>query len=91
MGGRKRRRKLDRDLVEHMVNQQIDPQLRAERLRQEGLNVEVAMVNTDPDAGGMEVECVRCHRKAHMPFTSLEFMAVMCPTCVRALNMGEAR
>lgn len=74
----------DEDLVQRMMERQIEPQVRADALRDEGMDVSVAMVNTDPGADGFLVQCVGCGREARLPFDPGS-KVVMCPQCQRGL------
>ena len=75
-------------LIQHMIENQLDPQLRVAALREKGLDVRVTGVTTNPDVkGGFELECVRCHRKAHTPVEPPAGMKAMCPTCAREVDL----
>jgi len=76
----------DEDLARHIVDNQIDPQLRAARAREKGLDVETVFVDLTAGAPGWEVECLECGRKARLPFDPGTKVA-MCPVCVRALDL----
>lgn len=86
MGRRSRRKALDaaEELVEHIIANQIEPQLRVEELRSQGIDVSTAMVSTRADDDGYEVACHFCERKARLPFQPPPGKALMCPDCMRA-------
>ncbi len=50
MGRRARHRKEAEELAQHVTERQIIPQLTADQLRKEGMDVEVAFVSTAADA-----------------------------------------
>ena len=76
---------MDDALLEHMIENHLLPQLRAEQARAAGFDVEVAVVNTRPDAQGFPVACSRCGRTATLPFQIHEGSSVLCPRCQSAL------
>lgn len=69
-------------LVEHMLHNQVEPHLRADKLRAAGVNIDVQMVSTDPDADGFEVTCGGCGRTARMPFEPPAGRVALCPRCI---------
>jgi hypothetical protein len=69
-------------VVEHMLENQIKPQLIAKDLASRGFAVDVQMANTAPDAQGFEVTCSGCGRTARVPVDPGRAVA-MCPSCMR--------
>ena len=77
----------DESLIQHMIDNQLEPQLRVAALRERGLDVRTAGVSTSPTAKGFELECVRCHRKAHTAVEPPAGMRAMCPACAREVDL----
>lgn len=76
---------VDTELAEHMYDRQIVPQRRAAELRKQGMDVEVALVNTSADAkGGWKVKCYGCGQVATLGFDPGTDSA-LCPDCQRNL------
>lgn len=78
------------DLTDHVIEKQIKPAVLAEKLADEGIDVDVVLVNTGPvddEEGWTEVECVDCGRRANVPtalFTPGQL--ALCPNC---MNLGR--
>lgn len=77
------------DLAEHMVRQQLEPQLLAEQARADGIDLDTVFVNTGPEAEGYEVTCNGCGRTAKLPFPVPEGKVALCPDCMRAGRTGD--
>jgi hypothetical protein len=73
----------DRKLAQHVVENQIMPQLAAEEMREQGLDVEIGFVNTNPNAQGFTVTCYGCQKTAKLPFDPGTKVG-LCPACARA-------
>ena len=77
------------DLVEHMVTNQIEPQLLAERLRTKGHRVETAFVDIGDEAPAdwEEISCARCGRTARvLPGVVAQGRVAVCPPCLREIR-----
>jgi CxxC-x17-CxxC domain-containing protein len=74
---------VDTGLAAHMYDRQVMPQRRAAELREQGVDAEVAFVNTSADAQGFKVKCYGCGRKATLPFEPPAGKGVLCPDCQR--------
>ncbi len=81
MGKREQRRRAD--LARHVVDNQIEPQLAAERARESGIDVEAVFVSNNPDAEGFTLTCTGCGRTATLPFDPGKKVG-LCPACVKA-------
>jgi hypothetical protein len=81
-------RRLTASDLKHVIDNQIDPQERAARLREQGIKVDVAFVNTSPEAPGFEVQCRDCGRTARVPDKPAENAVAICPQCMRAKGYG---
>jgi hypothetical protein len=68
-------------LLEHIVERQINPQRAAAKLREQGAEVVVGFVNTNPDAEGFPVECYGCGRSARLPYDPGAKRG-LCPDCI---------
>lgn len=75
--------KIDAAMIEHMMRTQVEPQVAAQKMRERGMDVDTAFVNTDPSATGHQVACVRCGRTAMLPMAPPQGAIVMCPSCLR--------
>lgn len=73
---------IDDQFAQELIEKQVKPQRAAAALRKEGLDVDVAFVNTAPDAKGFVVKCSECGRTARMP-TDPGTKVGVCPSCVR--------
>ena len=71
------------DLVRHMVERQVEPQIRGREL-----GIQTPFVNTDPNApeeAGALVTCQGCGRTARMlgmTEADVAGKAVLCPLCI---------
>lgn len=72
-------------MFEHMMKNQVEPELAAQRARDQGINVDTVIVTTAPSATGYELKCIDCGRTAHAPFKPDEGKVAMCPSCVKKL------
>jgi CxxC-x17-CxxC domain-containing protein len=72
-----------------MIRQQLEPQLLAERVPDQRVNMDVAFVTTDPEREGYEVTCGGCERTAKLPFEPPEGMVLLGPDCMRAGRVPE--
>jgi CxxC-x17-CxxC domain-containing protein len=72
------------------VTRQIEPQLQAQALREQGVDIDVAFVNTNPEREGFEVSCGGCGRKAKLPFEPPPGKVALCPDCMRAGRTGQS-
>ena len=70
-----------------MIDNQIDPQRRAQALRDQGVNVDVAFVSVKPDAEGYPVTCAECGRTATLPSPMPAGKVAVCPPCMRRLSL----
>jgi hypothetical protein len=88
MGRNARRRHgeiTEAEVIQHVLENQIEPQRIADELREEGHDVEVGWVNTGKRAKGFTVSCHGCGRTAKSlidPGTRKG----LCPDCVRAVR-----
>lgn len=81
----------DDELVGHLLEKQMEPQLRAEELRRQGVDVDDVLVDTgaeDLGEGWVEVTCVMCRRGARIPIDAMSELrsgdaVVICPNCMR--------
>lgn len=73
----------DHELATHMHDKQIAPQNAVDEMRAEGKDVDVAFVNTSPDAAGFLIHCVECGRSARTPVAPPTDAVVLCPECVQ--------
>lgn len=74
---------LETGLAEQLYDNQIEPQLRAEELQAEGLDIQTDFVDIRPDAEGFEVTCLGCGRTAKLPYELPAGKAAICPSCLR--------
>lgn len=70
-------------MADHMIRNQIEPELIAQQMRGEGYDVETSFVNTNPEAQGYRVTCSGCGRVATLPTPIPEGRAALCPNCIR--------
>lgn len=75
----------DRSRVEHVIEDLLASHARADALREKGVELDVVLVNTDPDAEGYRVECTGCGRTATLPFDPGHSFA-LCPRCQRGVQ-----
>lgn len=71
----------DAGLIDHMLDRQVAPQVRARELRALGLDVGATFVSTDPAAAGYEVTCEGCGRTARMASPLPAGVVARCPDC----------
>lgn len=69
------------DLARHIVERQIEPQIAARKLHEQGIDVGVEFVSTHPDAEGFTVTCHGCGRTAKLPFDPGTKVG-LCPDCI---------
>ena len=74
---------VDRSLAEHLVDRQVEPQRLAHALREQGRDVDVALVNVSASTSGFQVTCVGCGTTGRLPFELPAGKVLMCPDCQR--------
>ena len=87
MVSRRAKRREAKALADHMIENQVEPQLAAQRLRKQGVDIDVAFADLRPDAKGWKVTCIDCGDTATLPFDPGAKVA-MCPRCMRKNEMG---
>ena len=75
---------LDDEDLQHVIDNQVLPQIFASEMAMRGVKIDVEMVNTRPDAEGFKISCVQCGRTARLPFELPKGKLALCPPCVRA-------
>lgn len=70
------------ELLEHLVENHLRPEIVAQAMRDAGLPVRVAEVSTDPQAEGFTVTCIVCSRTAKLPFVPPDAGKALCPRCL---------
>ncbi len=76
----------DSGLAQHMLDNQVAPQMIASDARKAGLSVGTGFVSTNLGADGVMVQCVHCGRQAKMLQAPPQDAVVVCPPCARRLG-----
>lgn len=80
------KRKPSDGLTAHVIRNQVEPQVFAAEMHMRGVQVDTALVSTDPQAEGFEISCWNCGSTARVPVELPKGKAAMCPECVRKVN-----
>lgn len=80
----------DDDLAQHIIDTQINPQVKARELQDDGVNADTQFVYTGPDAldGHVEVTCAVCRRTAQLTaaYAPPAGTVIVCPRCIDTLD-----